>query len=109
MLAVILVKSELINSGQFNGIKGEDAHLETELRGWATEFQTEAKPQYKLAGLILVSAIGKPFVVRDGRAYCVADCLPVVTRRWRTLSQRGRNTSVLAQVDDWVCENLGGC
>ena len=100
-------EGELINSDQFNGTRSEDAreqivswledqgngHSETtyKMRDWLISRQ-----RYWGAPIPMVHVDGyEPIAVAD-------NCLPVILPDVDDFKPTGGNTSVLAQVDDWV-------
>lgn len=100
-------EGELINSGQFNGIRSEDAR--EQIVAWLEQQNSgRSKTTYKMRDWLISRqrywGAPIPIVHVDGRApIAVADeCLPVVLPEVENFKPTGGNTSVLAQVDDWV-------
>ena len=100
-------EGELINSGQFNGTRSEDAR--EQIVAWLEQQNSgRSKTTYKMRDWLISRqrywGAPIPIVHVDGRApIAVADeCLPVVLPEVENFKPTGGNTSVLAQVDDWV-------
>ena len=100
-------EGELINSGQFNGARSEDAR--EQIVAWLEQQNSgRSKTTYKMRDWLISRqrywGAPIPIVHVDGRApIAVADeCLPVVLPEVENFKPTGGNTSVLAQVDDWV-------
>ena len=100
-------EGELINSGQFNGIRSEDAR--EQIVAWLEQQNSgRSKTTYKMRDWLISRqrywGAPIPIVHVDGRApIAVADeCLPVILPEVENFKPTGGNTSVLAQVDDWV-------
>ena len=100
-------EGELINSGQFNGTRSEDAR--EQIVAWLEQQNSgRSKTTYKMRDWLISRQRywGAPIslVHVDGRApIAVADeCLPVILPEVENFKPTGGNTSVLAQVDDWV-------
>ena len=78
------------------------------LRGWSSRILGGVKPRYKMRDWLISRqrywGAPIPIVHVDGRApIAVADeCLPVILPEVENFKPTGGNTSVLAQVDDWV-------
>lgn len=101
-------EGELINSGQFNGTRSEDAR--EQIVAWLEEQGTgRSQTTYKMRDWLISRqrywGAPIPIVHVEGREpIAVADsCLPVVLPEVENFKPTGGNTSVLAQVDDWVC------
>ena len=100
-------EGELINSGQFNGIRSEDAR--EQIVAWLEQQNSgRSKTTYKMRDWLISRqrywGAPIPIVHVDGRApIAVADeCLPVILPEVENFKPTGGNTSVLAQVDNWV-------
>ena len=100
-------EGELINSGQFNGARSEDAR--EQIVAWLEQQNSgRSKTTYKMRDWLISRqrywGAPIPIVHVDGRApIAVADeCLPVILPEVENFKPTGGNTSVLAQVDDWV-------
>ena len=100
-------EGELINSGQFNGTRSEDAR--EQIVAWLEQQNSgRSKTTYKMRDWLISRqrywGAPIPIVHVDGRApIAVADeCLPVILPEVENFKPTGGNTSVLAQVDDWV-------
>ena len=100
-------EGELINSGQFNGIRSEDAR--EQIVAWLEQQNSgRSKTTYKMRDWLISRqrywGAPIPIVHVDGCApIAVADeCLPVILPEVENFKPTGGNTSVLAQVDDWV-------
>ena len=100
-------EGELINSGQFNGTRSEDAR--EQIVAWLERQNSgRSKTTYKMRDWLISRqrywGAPIPIVHVDGRApIAVADeCLPVILPEVENFKPTGGNTSVLAQVDDWV-------
>ena len=100
-------EGELINSGQFNGTRSEDAR--EQIVAWLEQQNFgRSKTTYKMRDWLISRqrywGAPIPIVHVDGRApIAVADeCLPVILPEVENFKPTGGNTSVLAQVDDWV-------
>lgn len=100
-------EGELINSGQFNGTRSEDAR--EQIVAWLEQQNSgRSKTTYKMRDWLISRqrywGAPIPIVHVDGHApIAVADeCLPVVLPEVENFKPTGGNTSVLAQVDDWV-------
>ena len=100
-------EGELINSGQFNGTRSEDAR--EQIVAWLEQQNSgRSKTTYKMRDWLISRqrywGAPIPIIHVDGRApIAVADeCLPVVLPEVENFKPTGGNTSVLAQVDDWV-------
>ena len=100
-------EGELINSGQFNGTRSEDAR--EQIVAWLEQQNSgRSKTTYKMRDWLISRqrywGAPIPIVHVDGRApIAVADeCLPVVLPEVENFKPTGGNTSVLAQVDNWV-------
>lgn len=100
-------EGELINSGQFNGTRSEDAR--EQIVAWLEQQNSgRSKTTYKMRDWLISRqrywGAPIPIVHADGRApIAVADeCLPVILPEVDNFKPTGGNTSVLAQVDDWV-------
>lgn len=100
-------EGELINSGQFNGIRSEDAR--EQIVAWLEQQNSgRSKTTYKMRDWLISRqrywGAPIPIVHVDGHApIAVADeCLPVILPEVENFKPTGGNTSVLAQVDDWV-------
>ena len=100
-------EGELINSGQFSGTRSEDAR--DQIVAWLEQQNSgRSKTTYKMRDWLISRqrywGAPIPIVHVDGRApIAVADeCLPVILPEVENFKPTGGNTSVLAQVDDWV-------
>ena len=100
-------EGELINSGQFNGTRSEDAR--EQIVAWLEQQNYgRSKTTYKMRDWLISRqrywGAPIPIVHVDGCApIAVADeCLPVILPEVENFKPTGGNTSVLAQVDDWV-------
>ena len=100
-------EGELINSGQFNGTRSEDAR--EQIVAWLEQQNSgRSKTTYKMRDWLISRqrywGAPIPIVHVDGHApIAVADeCLPVILPEVDNFKPTGGNTSVLAQVDDWV-------
>ncbi len=100
-------EGELINSGQFNGTRSEDAR--EQIVAWLEQQNSgRSKTTYKMRDWLISRqrywGAPIPIVHVDGYApIAVADeCLPVILPEVENFKPTGGNTSVLAQVDDWV-------
>ena len=100
-------EGELINSGQFNGTRSEDAR--EQIVAWLEQQNSgRSKTTYKMRDWLISRqrywGAPIPIVHVDGRApIAVADeCLPVILPEVENFKPTGGNTSVLAQIDDWV-------
>ena len=100
-------EGELINSGQFNGTRSEDAR--EQIVAWLEQQNSgRSKTTYKMRDWLISRqrywGAPIPIVHVDGHVpIAVADeCLPVILPEVENFKPTGGNTSVLAQVDDWV-------
>ena len=100
-------EGELINSGQFDGTRSEDAR--EQIVAWLEQQGSgRGKTTYKMRDWLISRqrywGAPIPMVHVDGFApIAVADeCLPVILPEVENFKPTGGNTSVLAQVDDWV-------
>ena len=100
-------EGELINSGQFDGTRSEDAR--EQIVAWLEQQGSgRGKTTYKMRDWLISRqrywGAPIPMVHVDGFApIAVADeCLPVILPEVESFKPTGGNTSVLAQVDDWV-------
>ena len=100
-------EGELINSEQFNGTRSEDAR--EQIVAWLEEQQSgRSQTTYKMRDWLISRqrywGAPIPMVHVEGREpIAVADsCLPVVLPDVEDFKPTGGNTSVLAQIDDWV-------
>ena len=100
-------EGELINSGQFNGTRSEDAR--EQIVAWLEQQNSgRSKTTYKMRDWLISRqrywGAPIPIVHVDGRTpIAVADeCLPVILPEVENFKPTGGNTSVLAQVDNWV-------
>ena len=100
-------EGELINSGQFDGTRSEDAR--EQIVAWLEQQGSgRGKTTYKMRDWLISRqrywGAPIPMVHVDGYApIAVADeCLPVILPEVENFKPTGGNTSVLAQVDDWV-------
>lgn len=97
----------LVNSGVFNGERSEEAR--EQIVAWLEKQGTgKSKTTYKMHDWLISRqrywGAPIPIVHVDGREpIAVADnCLPVILPEVEDFKPTGGNTSVLAQVDDWV-------
>ena len=97
----------LINSGRFNGRQASEAR--EEIVAWLEQQGTgRAQTTYKMRDWLISRqrywGAPIPIVHVEGRApIAVADeCLPVILPEVEDFKPTGGNTSVLAQVEDWV-------
>ena len=97
----------LVNSGAFNGERSEEAR--EQIVAWLEKQGTgQSKTTYKMRDWLISRqrywGAPIPIVHVDGREpIAVADnCLPVILPEVEDFKPTGGNTSVLAQVDDWV-------
>jgi leucyl-tRNA synthetase len=100
-------EGELVNSGAFNGQRSEDAR--EQIVAWLEEQGTgHSQTTYKMRDWLISRqrywGAPIPIVHVDGREpIAVADsCLPVILPEVENFKPTGGNTSVLAQVDEWV-------
>ena len=100
-------EGELINSGQFDGTRSEDAR--EQIVAWLEQQGSgRSKTTYKMRDWLISRqrywGAPIPMVHVDGfEPITVADeCLPVILPEVENFKPTGGNTSVLAQVDDWV-------
>ena len=100
-------EGELINSGQFNGTRSEDAR--EQIVAWLEQQNSgRSKTTYKMRDWLISRqrywGAPIPIVHVDGHAPIVVadECLPVILPEVENFKPTGGNTSVLAQVDDWV-------
>ena len=100
-------EGELINSGQFDGTRSEDAR--EQIVAWLEQQGSgRGKTTYKMRDWLISRqrywGAPIPMVHVDGfEPIAVADeCLPVILPEVDNFKPTGGNTSVLAQVDDWV-------
>ena len=100
-------EGELINSGQFDGTRSEDAR--EQIVAWLEQQGSgRGKTTYKMRDWLISRQRywGAPIPmvhVDDFGPIAVADeCLPVILPEVENFKPTGGNTSVLAQVDDWV-------
>ena len=100
-------EGELINSGQFDGTRSEDAR--EQIVAWLEQQGSgRGKTTYKMRDWLISRqrywGAPIPIVHVDGfNPIAVADeCLPVILPEVENFKPTGGNTSVLAQVDDWV-------
>ena len=100
-------EGELINSGQFDGTRSEDAR--EQIVAWLEQQGSgRGKTTYKMRDWLISRqrywGAPIPMVHVDGfEPIAVADeCLPVILPEVENFKPTGGNTSVLAQVDDWV-------
>ena len=101
-------EGELINSGKFDGTRSEDAR--EQIVAWLEQQGSgRGKTTYKMRDWLISRqrywGAPIPMVHVDGfEPIAVADeCLPVILPEVENFKPTGGNTSVLAQVDDWVC------
>ncbi len=100
-------EGELINSGDFDGLRSEEAR--EQVVAWLEQQGLgRSKTTYKMRDWLISRqrywGAPIPIVHVDGYApIAVADeCLPVILPEVEDFKPTGGNTSVLAQVDDWV-------
>ena len=100
-------EGELINSGSFNGERSEDAR--ELIVSWLEERGTgRSKVTYKMRDWLISRqrywGAPIPIVHVDGREPIAVNekCLPVILPEVDDFKPTGGNTSVLAQVDNWV-------
>ena len=100
-------EGELINSGQFDGTRSEDAR--EQIVAWLEQQGSgRGKTTYKMRDWLISRqrywGAPIPMVHVDGFGpIAVADeCLPVILPEVENFKPTGGNTSILAQVDDWV-------
>ena len=100
-------EGELINSGDFDGLRSEEAR--EQVVAWLEQQGLgRIKTTYKMRDWLISRqrywGAPIPIVHVDGYApIAVADeCLPVILPEVEDFKPTGGNTSVLAQVDDWV-------
>ena len=100
-------EGELINSGDFDGLRSEEAR--EQVVAWLEQQGLgRSKTTYKMRDWLISRqrywGAPIPMVHVDGYApIAVADeCLPVILPEVENFKPTGGNTSVLAQVDDWV-------
>ena len=100
-------EGELINSGDFDGLRSEEAR--EQVVAWLEQQGLgRSKTTYKMRDWLISRqrywGAPIPMVHVDGfRPIAVADeCLPVILPEVENFKPTGGNTSVLAQVDDWV-------
>ena len=100
-------EGELINSGQFDGTRSEDAR--EQIVAWLEQQGSgRGKTTYKMRDWLISRqrywGAPIPMVHVDGfEPIAMADeCLPVILPEVEDFKPTGGNTSVLAQVDDWV-------
>ena len=100
-------EGELINSGQFNGTRSEDAR--EQIVAWLEEQKSgRSQTTYKMRDWLISRqrywGAPIPIVHVEGREpIAVADnCLPVILPEVENFKPTGGHTSVLAEVDDWV-------
>ena len=100
-------EGELINSGQFDGTRSEDAR--EQIVAWLEQQGSgRGKTTYKMRDWLISRqrywGAPIPMVHVNGfEPIAVADeCLPVILPEVENFKPTGGNTSVLAQVDDWV-------
>ena len=100
-------EGELINSGQFDGTRSED--VREQIVAWLEQQGSgRGKTTYKMRDWLISRqrywGAPIPMVHVDGfEPIAVADeCLPVILPEVENFKPTGGNTSVLAQVDDWV-------
>ena len=100
-------EGELINSGQFDGTRSE--HAREQIVAWLEQQGSgRGKTTYKMRDWLISRqrywGAPIPMVHVDGfEPIAVADeCLPVILPEVENFKPTGGNTSVLAQVDDWV-------
>ncbi len=100
-------EGELINSGDFDGLRSEEAR--EQVVAWLEQQGLgRSKTTYKMRDWLISRqrywGAPIPIVHVDGfNPIAVADeCLPVILPEVEDFKPTGGNTSVLAQVDDWV-------
>ena len=100
-------EGELINSGDFDGLRSEEAR--EQVVAWLEQQGLgRSKTTYKMRDWLISRqrywGAPIPMVHVDGfEPIAVADeCLPVILPEVEDFKPTGGNTSVLAQVDDWV-------
>ena len=100
-------EGELINSGDFDGLRSEEAR--EQVVAWLEQQGLgRSKTTYKMRDWLISRqrywGAPIPIVHVDGyKPIAVADeCLPVILPEVENFKPTGGNTSVLAQVDDWV-------
>ena len=100
-------EGELINSGDFDGLRSEEAREQVVV--WLEQQGLgRSKTTYKMRDWLISRqrywGAPIPIVHIDGfNPIAVADeCLPVILPEVENFKPTGGNTSVLAQVDDWV-------
>ena len=100
-------EGELINSGDFDGLRSEEAR--EQVVAWLEQQGLgRSKTTYKMRDWLISRqrywGAPIPIVHVDGYSpIAVADeCLPVILPEVEDFKPTGGNTSVLAQVDDWV-------
>ena len=100
-------EGELINSGDFDGLRSEEAR--EQVVAWLEQQGLgRSKTTYKMRDWLISRqrywGAPIPMVHVDGFGpIAVADeCLPVILPEVENFKPTGGNTSVLAQVDDWV-------
>ena len=100
-------EGELINSGDFDGLRSEEAR--EQVVAWLEQQGLgRSKTTYKMRDWLISRqrywGAPIPMIHVDGYApIAVADeCLPVILPEVEDFKPTGGNTSVLAQVDDWV-------
>jgi leucine--tRNA ligase len=100
-------EGELINSGDFDGLRSEEAR--EQVVAWLEQQGLgRSKTTYKMRDWLISRqrywGAPIPIVHVDGFGpIAVADeCLPVILPEVENFKPTGGNTSVLAQVDDWV-------
>ena len=100
-------EGELINSGDFDGLRSEEAR--EQVVAWLDQQGLgRSKTTYKMRDWLISRqrywGAPIPIVHVDGYSpIAVADeCLPVILPEVEDFKPTGGNTSVLAQVDDWV-------
>ena len=100
-------EGELINSGDFDGLRSEEAR--EQVVAWLErQGLGQSKTTYKMRDWLISRqrywGAPIPMVHVDGFVpIAVADeCLPVILPEVEDFKPTGGNTSVLAQVDDWV-------
>lgn len=100
-------EGELINSGDFDGLRSEEAR--EQVVAWLEQQGLgQSKTTYKMRDWLISRqrywGAPIPMVHVDGFVpIAVADeCLPVILPEVEDFKPTGGNTSVLAQVDDWV-------
>ena len=100
-------EGELINSGDFDGLRSEEAR--EQVVAWLEQQGLgRSKTTYKMRDWLISRqrywGAPIPIVHVDGfNPIAVADeCLPVILPEVENFKPTGGNTSVLAQVDDWV-------